>query len=216
MQDIQISTKLISFLTFLPVFFLSISVHEMAHALLAYKFGDTTAKDMGRLTLNPFKHIDLVGTVIMPLASFASGFALIGWAKPVPVNPAKFSNRRRDDAIVSFAGPFSNFILAFFFLLLVYVFIKTVPGETFLINAVYYGMFFNIFLGLFNLLPVPPLDGSHILFNLFPNKITASFLRLGIYGSIILLLFIYSPLWGFFMNLVNFIVNLFIKLIPLT
>jgi Zn-dependent protease len=213
MNDIEVSTKLISFLTFLPVFFLSISVHELSHALLAFKMGDTTAKDMGRLTLNPFKHIDLVGTVLMPLASFATGFALIGWAKPVPINPTKFARRRRDDIIVTVAGPLSNFLLALLFLGVISFLVKFYPGEEFLINAMYYGMFFNIFLCFFNLLPVPPLDGSHILFNLFPNKITASLMRLGFYGSFILLIFIYSPLWGFFMNFVNFIVSFFIKFI---
>ena len=90
MPDIQLSNRLISFLIFLPVFFLSISVHEFSHALMANKFGDNTAKKLGRLTLNPIKHIDLIGSVIMPLASFASGFALIGWAKPIPVNRNNF------------------------------------------------------------------------------------------------------------------------------
>jgi Zn-dependent protease len=213
MSEIEVSTRLISFLTFLPVFFLSISVHELSHALMALKFGDTTARDMGRLTLNPLKHIDPVGTILIPLASFATGFALIGWAKPVPINPSKFGRRRRDDIIVSFAGPFSNFLLALLFLLILFVLVKAYPGEEFLINAVYYGMFFNIFLGLFNLLPVPPLDGSHILFNLFPNKITAGLMKVGFYGSFILLIFIYSPLWGFFMKFVNFIVSFFIQFI---
>jgi len=151
--------------------------------------------------------------VLMPLASFATGFALIGWARPVPVNPTKFKNRRRDDAVVSFAGPLSNFVLAVFCSVILFILLRTLPDETFIINAVYYGMFFNIFLGLFNLLPVPPLDGSHILFNLFPNKITAAVMRIGFYGSFILLIFIYSPLWGIFMNLVNFIVNLFVNLV---
>jgi Zn-dependent protease len=213
MQGIEISPKLISFFTFLPLFFLSISVHELAHALLAYKFGDNTAKDLGRLTLNPLKHIDIVGTILMPLASFATGFALIGWAKPVPVNPSKFGNRRRDGAIVSFAGPFSNFLLSFLFMIILFVLVRELPGEEFLINAVYYGMFFNIFLGLFNLLPIPPLDGSHILFDIFPNKFTASMLKVGFYGSFILLIFIYSPLWGIFMNFVNLIVDFFINVV---
>ena len=105
MPDIQLSNRLISFLIFLPVFFLSIAVHEFSHALMANKFGDDTAKKLGRLTLNPIKHIDLIGSVIMPLASFASGFALIGWAKPIPVNRNNFRNSLKDDLVVSFAGP---------------------------------------------------------------------------------------------------------------
>ena len=118
MDNIQVSEKLISFLTFLPIFFISITFHEFAHALSAKLLGDTTAKQQGRLTLNPLKHIDLIGTIIMPIASFASGLALIGWAKPVPVNRKNFSSPFRDDALVSIAGPLSNLILAFIFLLL--------------------------------------------------------------------------------------------------
>ena len=94
------------------MFYISIAVHEFAHALLANRLGDNTAKNQGRLTLNPFKHADLIGTVIMPLASFASGFALIGWAKPVPIDRRNFKNPFKDDAVVSFAGPLSNFVLA--------------------------------------------------------------------------------------------------------
>ena len=92
MPDLQVSEGLINFLMFLPIFLLSISVHEYSHAFFANKYGDDTAKKLGRLTLNPFKHIDLVGSVIMPLAAFASGFALIGCAKPVPVVRKNFSD----------------------------------------------------------------------------------------------------------------------------
>lgn len=210
MPSIEVNEKLISFLTFLPLFFISIAVHEFAHAFAASKYGDNTAKDLGRLTLNPFKHIDLVGTVIMPIASFASGFALIGWAKPVPINRNNFQNKLKDDAVVSFAGPLSNFILAiiiFLVFLIVYYFAS--PG-VYVVNFLWYGVFLNVFLFMFNLLPIPPLDGSHILFDLFPNKITAGLLNLGLYGSIILLLFIYSPLWTYFFSAVNWILKGFI------
>ena len=212
MSDIHVSEKLISFITFLPLFFISLGVHEFAHAFTAWRLGDDTAKNQGRLTLNPFKHADLIGTYIMPIASFASGFALIGWAKPVPVNRAKFKDQFKDDAVVSFAGPFSNFLLAlFFFLLLIITLHSGMADRRALVNLFWYGVFFNIFLFAFNLLPIPPLDGSHILFDLFPNKFTAAILNLGFYGSILLIDFIYSPLWGYFMNFVNLILNLFIK-----
>ena len=112
MPDIQVSEKLVSFLTFLPMFFLSITFHEYAHAFVAYKMGDSTAKNMGRLTLNPIKHADFFGTLIMPIASFATGIALIGWAKPVPIDRRNFKNAYKDDAYVSFAGPFANLLLA--------------------------------------------------------------------------------------------------------
>ena len=210
MSGIEVSDRIISFLTFLPLFLLSVSVHEFAHALLANKLGDDTAKNQGRLTLNPLKHADIIGTLILPLASLATGIALIGWAKPVPIDRRKFKNHLRDDAVVSFAGPLSNFLLALLFFLL---FLTVVHSQTsrYIINLLWYGVFFNIFLFAFNLLPVPPLDGSHILFDIFPNKITAGILRLGLYGSILLLIFIYSPLWGYFMELVNFILKVFLN-----
>lgn len=208
MESIQLSDRLISFLMFIPVFLLSLTVHELAHAFVAYKTGDSTAKDAGRLTVNPIKHLDLVGSVMMPFISFASGLLLIGWAKPVPVNRANFKNPFKDDALVSFAGPLSNFVLAILFALLlslVYNFQLTSSGL--IINLIWYGVFFNIFLFAFNLLPIPPLDGSHILFDLFPNRLTAKYLSFGFYGTIILLLFIYSPLWSYFFGIIHYIVK---------
>ena len=213
MPDIQINEKLISFLTFLPVFFISITVHEFAHALSAWKFGDDTAKKQGRMTLNPFKHIDLIGTVIMPIAAYASGFALIGWAKPVPVDRRKFKNPLKDDAIVSFAGPLSNLFLSIVFLLLL-IFFKNLKMESHpvILNFLWYGVFFNVFLFCFNILPIPPLDGSHILFDLFPSKVTARLLNLGIYGSVVLMIFIYSPLRKYFMEFINLILTFLVKI----
>lgn len=214
MPDIQISEKLISFLTFLPMFILSITFHEFAHAFVAYKYGDSTAKNQGRLTFNPVKHADLIGTLIMPLASFATGLALIGWAKPVPVDRRNFKNVYKDDALVSFAGPFANLILALIFYLIFFFLLKYhITENLLLINFLWYGVFFNIFLFAFNLLPIPPLDGSHILFDLWPNKITAKILSIGFYGSIILLVFIYSPLWGIFMKFINFILAALLGLV---
>jgi Zn-dependent protease len=217
LHDIEISQRLISFLTFLPLFFVSITIHEYAHALSASRLGDNTAKNLGRLTLNPFKHTDLIGTIIMPIASFASGFALIGWAKPVPIDRRNFKNQLKDDALVSFAGPFSNFLLAVvFFIILLLVMNLDLSFKREAVNILWYGVFFNIFLFVFNLLPIPPLDGSHILFDVFPNKFTASILRLGFYGSIILLLFIYSPLWHYFMLVINYILKMFLSVAGLS
>ena len=213
LPDLQISERLINFLMFLPIFFLSISVHEYSHAFFANKYGDDTAKKLGRLSLNPFKHIDLVGSVIMPLAAFASGFALIGWAKPVPVDRRNFSNPLKDDAIVSFAGPLSNIIFSVLLFVLFLISVNIFGEQNLIINdLLWYGVFLNVFLFAFNLLPIPPLDGSHILFDLFPNKLTAKYLNLGLYGSLLLLVFIYSPLWGIFMKIVNFILQLFLNI----
>ena len=212
MPDLQVSERLINFLMFLPIFLLSISVHEYSHAFFANKRGDDTAKKLGRLTLNPFKHIDLIGSVIMPLAAFASGFALIGWAKPVPIDRRNFSHPLKDDAVVSFAGPLSNFILSVLLLVFFIISVNIFGDNNIIINdLLWYGVFLNVFLFAFNLLPIPPLDGSHILFDLFPNKLTAKYLSLGLYGSLLLLIFIYSPLWGLFMKIINFILQLFLK-----
>ncbi len=212
MPDIQISEKLILLFYFLPIFLISLSIHEYAHALLAYKFGDDTAQKQGRLTLNPLKHIDLIGSIVMPILAFTSGFMLIGWAKPVPVNRSKLRNLYKDDAIVSAVGPISNFVLA----LVVYsIFsISSSMGVEFsnMLNNIFrLTIIFNVFLFCFNLLPIPPLDGSHIIFDLFPNRYTAKLQNLGTYGTILLFVFIYSPLWPLFMNLVNWITS-FLKM----
>ncbi|GAB6282287.1 MAG: site-2 protease family protein [Ignavibacterium sp.] len=218
MPDIQVSDKLISFLFFLPFFFVSLAIHEFAHSFFANKFGDDTSKNLGRLTLNPVKHIDFIGSILMPLASFASGLALIGWAKPVPIDKRKFRNPVKDDIIVSFAGPFSNLLLAILFIftlsLLYHLGDETNLNKT-VVNILFYGIYLNIFLFAFNLLPIPPLDGSHILFDLFPNKYTAAILNFGFYGSFILLIFIYSPLWKYFTFVINSILELFFKLFQL-
>lgn len=214
MPDIQVSERLISFLLFIPIFLISLAVHEFAHAYFANQKGDSTAKDLGRMTLNPIKHLDLVGSIIMPIASFASGFILIGWAKPVPVNRNNFKNPHKDDVLVSFAGPASNILLALLFAISFSFFIQADSGQSSMVSSIlWYGVIFNVFLFAFNLLPIPPLDGSHILYNLFPNKLTLKLLNLGIYGSILLLVFIYSPLWKYFFDVVKFIINILFTLV---
>ena len=210
MSDIHVNEKLIIFLIFMPLFLLSLAIHEFAHAFTANKFGDDTAKRQGRLTLNPFKHIDLIGSVILPILSFFSGFALIGWAKPVPVDRRNLKDPLMHDAVISAAGPFSNLMLAFVFMIILNLAANIQALHTdMVISVIGLGVYFNVFLFAFNLLPIPPLDGSHILFDIFPNKITAKLLNLGIYGTILLFLFIYSPLWDLFMKFVDFILQLF-------
>lgn len=210
LSEIQISDKLILMFYFLPIFLISLSIHEFAHAFAANKFGDDTAKSQGRLTLNPIKHIDLIGSIVMPILAFTSGFMLIGWAKPVPVNSSKFKNKFRDDIIVSFAGPFSNLLFTF----ITYLFYSILSFNEIELSSILYNIIrltivFNIFLFCFNLLPIPPLDGSHILYNIFPNQFTLKLLNLGSYGTILLFIFIYSPLWALFMNFVYLIISLF-------
>lgn len=183
----------------MPIFLLSLSVHEAAHAIAANYLGDPTARLLGRITLNPKSHIDLLGTIIIPglgaIGAFG-GIGFIGWAKPVPVNPLNFKDMRRDDTIVAVAGPASNIALSFcFFLayfLLFYVF-GTLIGETVyqpLAELFRYGIYINIGLAVFNMLPVPPLDGSHVVANLLPHEMAEKYRSIGFYGIIILLLLI--------------------------
>lgn len=220
MGELHVDIKLVLFLISLPIFFISLAVHEFAHAYSAFRFGDPTAKNSGRLTLNPFKHIDWVGSVLMPLASFFSGFALIGWAKPVPVNSDYFSNPRKDDAIVALMGPLSNFalclIFAFSTLLFENIVLFEIGGKAVLINTLFwYGVLLNLFLTFFNLLPIPPLDGFHILHSILYNSFTFKLKQFGLWGSLILLFFIYSPLWKYFNGLIFYIFELLQKIFKL-
>lgn len=215
-MNIEVNEKLINFLWFLPLFFISLAIHEYSHAFLASRMGDNTAKNQGRLSLNPIKHLDLIGSILMPLISFTSGAFIIGWAKPVPVDRRNFRNVLRDDAIVSAAGPFSNLILAFLFLL-VYSAVSAFFGDPAvfserLARVLFMGAYFNVFLFAFNLLPIPPLDGSHILYDLFPNNFTARLAGAGLYGFLILIVFIYSPLWAYFSGFIEFIFGILVKI----
>lgn len=209
MPNIEVSEKLILFLEFLPVFFFSLAVHEFSHAYTAYKKGDLTAKALGRMTLNPIKHIDLIGSLVMPFISFFTGAMFIGWAKPVPVNRSNFRNPKMDDIAVSVAGPVSNFIMACLFTLLMIICIRfSIAGEN-ILRILWLGVTFNVFLFLFNLLPIPPLDGSHIILNLFPNSIYSRMLVSPLLGTILLFVLIFSPLWRYFILLVDFILKIF-------
>jgi Zn-dependent protease len=214
LPEIQVNDKLINFILFLPVFFISLAFHEFSHAFFASKFGDDTAKNQGRLSMNPIKHIDMIGSVLMPLISFASSSFLIGWAKPVPVNRRNFKNMLRDDAVVSFAGPFANFFLAVVLFLLYALLDSPSTAQTSMLQRLsgilWMGSYFNVFLFCFNLLPIPPMDGSHILFDLFPNEVTSKIAGSGLYGFFILMIFMFSPLWGYFIRIVNFIFKMFI------
>ena len=164
-----------------PCFMLAISVHESAHAYASYKLGDPTARSLGRISLNPVKHIDPIGLLLWLFVGF-------GWAKPVPVHSRYFKRPKRDMNIVSFAGPASNFILAFVLILIWGIFqifdipiFEVIGGVTangftnVLLQlgryALWYLVYINIILGVFNLLPIPPLDGSHLLLSVLPNHI---------------------------------------------
>ena len=204
---------------------LSLSFHEFSHAFISYRLGDPTAKNMGRLTLNPLKHLDILGTIMMLVAR-------IGWAKPVPINPMYYKNRKRGTMLVSLAGPLSNILLATIFAFpLIYISYKYAQyglSSTHPIILLYNLsiMFFriNINLAIFNILPVPPLDGSKILSGILPQQTYFRFMRYENYIGIAFLIIVFifpgqlyrvlsflaAPVQNAILGLVNPIVGLFL------
>ena len=178
-------------LLMIPVLLFSVIAHEVAHGYVAYLCGDNTAKYSGRLTFNPLPHIDLFGTIIFPaLLMLTNSPFLIGWAKPVPVNPYNFRNPGRDDIYVSLAGIATNLLLAVLSTVLFGVYINFVPASAgdALIIMFKYGIQINVLLAVFNLMPVPPLDGSWVLYHLLPGNLADAYRKLFPYGFLILML----------------------------
>ncbi len=168
----------------IPVLF-AITVHETAHGWMASKLGDHSAKMMGRLTLNPIRHIDLVGTIVVPaFLYFTSGF-IFGWAKPVPVNFNALRSPKQNMLWVAIAGPVSNFIMAILWLVIVFIAINT--GSQFLTDMAQVGIQINLLLAVLNLLPLPPLDGGRVVSSLLPPKLSYQYDQLEPYGLFILL-----------------------------
>ncbi len=179
-----------------PILLFSVVVHEYAHGYVAYRWGDPTAAVMGRLTLNPVPHIDPIGSLLVPVLMAATGGLLFGWARPVPVNPDNFRNRKCVDITVSLAGPASNVILALLFTGLWIVTLKLLGPElaTGPLNQVFAtGITLNLILAAFNLLPIPPLDGSHVLANFLPRKLAYSYMSLARFGFLILIVLLVFP-----------------------
>lgn len=152
------------------VLLFSVVIHEISHGYAALALGDHTAKNLGRLTLNPLKHLDPIGSVLVPLIGFMTGGFIIGWAKPVPFNPYNLKNQRWGEALVAIAGPISNILIAIVFAL-VYRYEMSSNSSFIAPSLVAYIVLINITLAVFNLMPIPPLDGSKILFSLFPNSL---------------------------------------------
>lgn len=172
-------------------------IHEFSHAWAAYASGDSTAKNEGRLTLNPIPHLEIMGTVIIPLFLLFFANSFVGWAKPVPINPYNFKNQKRGIIWVSLAGPASNLLIALILGLFIRFSIFPFLSLPFGIIA-----YINIFLALFNLIPVPPLDGSKLLLNKFPQleeKLGKSFL--GIFIALIVAITILPYIAGFVFTL---------------
>lgn len=187
----------------------SVIVHEVMHGLVALMFGDHTAEKAGRLTLNPIPHIDPIGTILLPglliFLSFISGGVgfLIGWAKPVPINPLNFSNLRKGEIFVSLAGVGSNFVLALIFAVLFHISFGLTGQTGFFTDVFKFGVRINLVLAVFNLLPVPPLDGSKVLTALLPYEAAKNFERISFqYGFMIILLLLYFNIIGVIFDLI--------------
>lgn len=175
------------------VFLLSLTVHECAHAWAAEKSGDPTGRYLGRITLNPLPHIDIIGTIIFPLIALTTGGWMFGWAKPVPFNSSNLRDRKWGEIMIAAAGPLSNLMLVVIFLILAKVIFRTSLADSLGDMAdpigmmLGVGMSLNIILAVFNMIPVPPLDGSHILRNLLPDSVAESYAQIPNWAGFIVL-----------------------------
>ncbi|MBU6298855.1 MAG: site-2 protease family protein [Alphaproteobacteria bacterium] len=171
--------EILAVVSFLVVALMAITFHEASHAYMAHLCGDDTAKNLGRVSFNPLKHIDLIGTILLPGLLFAVHAPfLFGWAKPVPVNYARLRNVKRDMMFVAAAGPGANFVLALASVAAGAVTIG-LNGPQWLVDALGASLWLNLVLGVFNLIPIPPLDGSKVLAGMLPDAWAARFLGLG-------------------------------------
>lgn len=189
------------------IFLFAISVHESAHAWMALRNGDATAYMLGRVTLNPIKHIDPIGTILLPAIALFTGFPMVGWAKPTPVNTRNFKNIVRSDILTSVAGPVSNILVAAIAVLGLVVISFMFPEGRTIVHGLaagfntptdsilmpfslflYETMFLNVLLAVFNLIPVPPLDGSHVLRHFLPESVRRAYDYVGMIGLVFIFL----------------------------
>ena len=194
------------------VLLFSIIVHEVAHGFVAYKRGDSTAKLLGRLTLNPIYHIDIFGSIILPACLLLVGAPAFGWAKPVPVNMYNLKNPKRDMIFVSLAGVTANFLLAVIAGIIMFL-IRSAGAEGSFLFSVYmvmqYVIVINIVLMIFNLIPIPPLDGSRVVLFLLPRDLAQKYAKIERYGFwIILILLMTNILWKIIAPVANFLIKL--------
>jgi Zn-dependent protease len=193
------------------VLIFSAVIHEISHGFTAEKLGDPTARLAGRLTLNPFKHLEFFGSFILPLSLYflSGGRFIFGWAKPVPYNPLNLKNPLRGGALIALAGPLSNFIIAIVFGIILNIIGPNTPISSLFLIIIY----INVLLGVFNLVPIPPLDGSKVLFGILPNKRWTYKLMIILesYGVILLILFLFFG-FNLIIPIIQFLVNLIIRI----
>ena len=203
------TSYLIGLVLSIPGLLLALSMHEFAHGYAAYKMGDNTAKYSGRLSINPLDHLDPIGTLCLLLFRF-------GWAKPVPINPYNFKNHRKGIIIVSLAGPLMNFLLALLSAFAIEIFNSFVPASKiseFFVIVLYYSELLNVGLMVFNLIPIPPLDGSKVLLELLPYRYKEFFYRMERYSTLLLLVLLFANRNTFFLSRIQFAVLSFINMI---
>jgi Zn-dependent protease len=202
------------YLIFIPTILMSIIIHEVSHGLAAYMLGDDTAKRQGRLTFNPIKHIDTFGTIILPILLLMTtrGGLAFGYAKPVPINPYNFKNYKKDTALTAAAGPLSNFIIAIVLSLILRLIIGSLDpymqigtGLQTILKVIYNIIFINLFLGLFNLIPFPPLDGSKVLGAFLTDEMYFKYTAQEKKGMMIFMLIIFAS-YMFKLNIIGSIV----------
>ncbi|MEN3277939.1 MAG: hypothetical protein V7631_3729 [Massilia sp.] len=195
----------------LPVLF-AITLHEAAHAYAARHFGDNTAYAQGRMTLNPLVHVDLFGTIIIPIALYVTTGFVFGYAKPVPVQFGNLRNPKRDMAWVALAGPLANFIMAVMWLVFAALLMALDVGEDFPHKVAEAGLITNLLIFAFNLFPLPPLDGGRVVTSMLPNRLAFKFAQIEPYGFFILLALIYFNVLAFWVQPVMMIGAQLVKL----
>ena len=199
---------MVNFISFLALI-ICITFHEFCHAFVADRLGDPTPRSYGRLTLNPLAHADPIGTILLPLISALTGIPTIGWAKPVPIDPFNFKNPKRDEMLVAIAGPVGNLLLAVF----CSIFFKFLGIQNIFLYLI---ILINISLAVFNLLPIPPLDGSKIFLNLLPAEKSYQWQQaFDRYGFILLIVLVFLPIGGssIFQIILSPIVNFVLTLL---